>query len=142
MEYFSTGEVLGVQQRLLPSSSYNVMRTLFHQCDGSCVFVPVRSMQYQAIIDENEVVFVYAHRRTTIEFAWRDFKPQYRESLESPVPYEFVYYDEQALDTMQRMQGEFLKFANLLNQRKHEKRLCQQPTDKTVAVLRPHKEEI
>lgn len=119
MEYFYRGDALGSKQRLLPASTYNVLRTLYHQCDGGCVFVPVRSMQYQAVIDDSEVVFVYAHKRSFIEFSWCHFKPQQRNSLDDPVPYEFVYYDLQALETMQRMQGEFNKFAHQLNERRH-----------------------
>jgi len=104
MEYFETGEIRGIEERLLPASTYNIMRTLFHQSDSSCVFVPIRSMQYQAIIDEKEVNFVYTHRRTHIEFAWRYFKPQQRESLGDAVHYEFIYYDDRAVEVMKRVQ--------------------------------------
>ncbi|MEE9302717.1 MAG: hypothetical protein V3U84_02925 [Thiotrichaceae bacterium] len=137
MEIFSKGNELGVEQRLLPASSYNVMRTLFHQCGQSCIFVPIRSMQYQAIVDETEIIFVYAHKRASVEFAWRHFKPQLRQSLDEPVPYEFVYYDQQALETMQRMQGEFHKFAHQLYDRKHEKQTSNEPDHSTVTTFRP-----
>ena len=137
MEYFSTGNVLGIEQRLLPASTYNVMRTLFHQCGKSCIFVPIRSMQYQAIIDDNEVSFVYIHRRSAIEFSWRSFKPQIRESLEDPVAYEFVYYDLQAIETMQRIQVEFHKFAHQLNHRAHERQQNTQKNGATVSRFRP-----
>ncbi len=123
METFQTGPILGTEKRQLPAATYNLMRTLFHQCNHSCLFVPVRSVQYQAIIDEIEVSFVYTHRRSHIEFCWRKFKPQQRESLDDSVPYEFVYYDPQALETMQRMQGEFHLFPQQLYARNHEKEL-------------------
>ncbi len=119
MEIFYKGEELGVEQRLLPASTYNVMRTLFHQSNRDCVFVPVRSMQYQAIIDASEVVFVDAHRRSYVEFAWRKFMYHKRSNLQDPVPYEFVYYDQQALESMLRMQGEFHKFLTQLYSRTH-----------------------
>ncbi|MEE9328387.1 MAG: hypothetical protein V3U71_13960 [Cocleimonas sp.] len=48
------------------------------------MFVPIRSMQYMAVIDREEVIFVYAHRREVIEFTWRRFNPQERNSLEDP----------------------------------------------------------
>lgn len=136
MEYFKTGEILGIQQRSLPANTYNMMRTLFHQCGRSCLFVPIRSMQYQAVIDNNEVVFVYAHRRSHIEFAWRRFKPQLREGLDDSVPFEFVFYDQQALETMQRMQGEFHKFSHQLYERKHER---SDSLDANIVPLNPSK---
>jgi len=123
MEYFQIDPILGTEKRQLPAATYNLMRTLFHQCNHSCLFVPVRSVQYQAIIDETEVAFVYAHRRSHIEFSWRHFKPQLRESLNDPVPYEFVYYDQKALETMQRMQGEFHLFAQQMYERNHDQNL-------------------
>jgi len=114
MEYFETSKIIGTEKRTLPASTYNVMRILFHQSKSTCVFVPIRSMQYQAIIDENEVNFVYAHRRTHIEFAWQKFKPQHRKSLSDAVDYEFIYYDDRAVEVMKRIQIEFEKFAQLL----------------------------
>lgn len=120
MEYFKTGDVLGIEQRSLPADTYNIMRTLFHQCQKACLFVPIRSMQYQAIIDETEIAFVYAHRRSYIEFVWRQFQPQQRNSLSDPVPYEFIYYDKRALETMQRMQVEFNKFSHQFYDRQHQ----------------------
>ncbi len=124
MESFITGEIMGIEQRTLPANTYNLMRTLFHQSGRSCLFVPIRSMQYQAIIDEKEVSFVYAHRRTHIEFVWRKFKPQQRESLDDAVDYEFIYYDERAPETMKRAQIEFHKFCQQLYERNvHSKRL-------------------
>ncbi len=120
MEYFLTGELIGREQRTLPASTYNIMRTLFSQCGESCIFVPVRSIQYQAIIDAKEVNFVYAHRRTHIEFVWKNFEPQQRFSLSDPVNYEFLYYDDRALETMKRAQIEFHNYAQqLLDKRKN-----------------------
>ncbi len=132
MEYFQIDPILGTEKRQLPAASYNLMRTLFHQCKHSCLFIPVRSVQYQAIIDETEVAFVYAHRRSHIEFSWRYFKPQQRESLSDPVPYEFAYYDQQALETMQRMQGEFHLFAQQLYDRKQDQGLDKLSCEKVI----------
>ena len=113
------------------------MRTLFHQCAQPCLFIPIRSMQYQAIVDDKEVAFVYAHRRSHIEFSWRHFQPQLRESLNDPVSYEFVYYDKQALETMQRIQSEFHKFTHQLYERSHELTPNDQLVTKNVTVLKP-----
>jgi len=137
MEHFKTGKILGVEQRSLPASTYNIIRTLFHQCTQPCLFIPIRSMQYQAIVDDKEVAFVYAHRRSHIEFSWRHFEPQQRESLNDPVSYEFAYYDKQALETMQRIQGEFHKFAHQLYERTHEAAPNDRLNTKKVTNFKP-----
>ena len=47
MEYFQIGPILGTEKRQLPAA-YNLLRTLFHHCNHSCLFVPrqERSMHY------------------------------------------------------------------------------------------------
>lgn len=117
IESFVRGEALGSEQRLLPAAVYNEMILLFHRRAGSCLFVPIRSMQYMAVIDNEEVIFVDSQRRTTIEFSWQKFTPQTRSSLDDPVTYEFVYYNKKALETMKRAQVEFAKFIHQMNER-------------------------
>ena len=132
MEFFRN-KVLGTKPSSLPASTYNIIKLLLHQNRQKPVFVPVRSMQYQAIIDNEELIFVDIHRRPYIEFAWQKFRPQQRSALTEPVPYEFVYYEEQALETMQRMQGEFHKFAYQLNERKREQEKLDQQENKIIS---------
>jgi len=120
-ESFHRGEKLGFVPKLLPSATYNEMILLFHGSGKSCLFVPIRSMQYMAVIDHEEVIFVDSQRRQLIEFTWRKFAPQTRNSLDDPVPYEFEYYDERALETVVRMQIEFSKFIHQMSVRAHEK---------------------
>lgn len=67
-----------------------------------------------AVIDDEEVIFINGHRRSFIEFAWKYFKPQQRKSLSDPVPYEIVFYDQEAAEAMQYIQTEFHKFAQQL----------------------------
>jgi len=90
-------------------------------------------MQYQAIVDDSEVAFVYAHRRSHIEFSWRCFQPQQRNSLSDPVSYRFEYYDRQALETMTRIQDEFQKFAYQLYERTQEAKQNNQPDREKIA---------
>ena len=122
MEFFQTGNELGTEQRYLAANAYNLFKTLFLQCNNSCLFVPIRSMQYQAIIDNTEIAFVSAYKRSHIEFIWRKFKPQQRNTLNDPVPYEFVYYDLEALESIKRIQVEFCKYAQQLYDKKHASR--------------------
>jgi len=71
IESFERGEELGSEPRKLPAETYNTMRLLLDYSDSSCVFVPIRSMQYMAVIDREEIIFVDAiFARRSIEFSW------------------------------------------------------------------------
>ncbi|MGQ9660085.1 MAG: hypothetical protein ACUVQI_11310 [Thermochromatium sp.] len=83
----------------IPAPIHNAMRRLLKQARGSSVFVPIRSMQYLAVIDAEEVIFVdalggYAYHDgeggRLIRLAWRPFVG--RDSLCDPVSCEMVYY--------------------------------------------------
>ncbi len=109
-EIFRRGQAVAATDRALPSDTYNAMRLLLDYSDNSCVFVPIRSMQYMAVIDHEEVIFVDAiSARRLVEFSWQEFRPQDRNSLSEPVLYRFVCYDEKAEETMKRAQVEFSK---------------------------------
>lgn len=71
-------------------------------------------MQYLAILDAEEFVFLDGERKCWIDIAWQHFRPQERTSLSKPVAYEAVYYQATARDLMVRLQGEFPKALNEL----------------------------
>ena len=109
-EVFYRGKKIGHEDRHLPAVTYNAMRLLFDYSDSSSVFLPIRSMQYMAVIDHEEIIFVDGLcAKKTVELAWRHFGPQQRSNLTDPVPYRFSYYEEKALETMKRLQWEFDK---------------------------------
>jgi len=109
-EIFHRGEEIGFEQRFLPAETYNTMRLLLDYSDAPCVFVPIRSMQYMAVIDYEEVIFMDAiSARRSIEFSWQYFKPHERSSLTEPVQFRLAFYDLKALETMKRLQWEFDK---------------------------------
>ncbi|MEN8212909.1 MAG: hypothetical protein ABFR19_00975 [Pseudomonadota bacterium] len=117
-EYFFRDAELGSEQRSLPAETYNAMHLLFEHSGDPAVFVPIRSMQYLAVIDAEEVIFVDAvARRRLIELSWCNFSPRSRTSLTDAVPFRFVYYDQRALETMKRLQCEFSKFVKLKSDR-------------------------
>ncbi len=128
-EVFYRGTKIRHEDRILPAVTYNAMRTLLvytirDYSDSSSVFLPIRSMQYMAIIDQEENIFVDGLcAKKSIEFARRKFKPQQRETLTDPVPYRMSYYDEKALETIKRLQWEFDKALHL----EHEKIKEQKP---------------
>lgn len=106
-EEFQRGEELARESRMLPAPIYNSTRLLLRSCDRDCVFVPIRTMQYQAVIDAEEIIFVDGLRPRMVEVAWREFRPQARRSLDQAVPYQLVLYHPKAQETMTRLQSEF-----------------------------------
>lgn len=114
---FERGEEIDREIRQLPAEYYRKILLLFSRSSGSDLFVPIRSMQYLAIVDQEEIVFVDGQGPRTIELAWRDFHPGEREDLRSPVTYTCVYYEDKGRRSMGRLQGEFLKALDLLEHR-------------------------
>lgn len=102
-------EEISRESHQLPANTYNLAITLFARNGGSHLFVPIRSMQYMAIIDAEEFVFIDGERRCWIDIAWRNFRRRDREALDQPVAYHAVFYREQAdaAEIMARLQSEF-----------------------------------
>ncbi|BCU07731.1 hypothetical protein [Allochromatium tepidum] len=97
----------------IPAPLHNALRRLLKQARGSSVFVPIRSMQYLAVIDAEEVIFVdalggYAYHDgeggRLIRLAWRPFVG--RASLCDPVSCEMVYYFNDLKDVQRRLLSE------------------------------------
>ncbi len=95
------------ETRHLPAHTYNLAITLLARCTTRHLFVPIRSMQYMAIIDHEEFVFIDGERKCWIDIAWQNFKSHDREALDQPVAYQAVYYRENMTDIMARLQSEF-----------------------------------
>lgn len=90
----------------LPAATYNLAHTLLARA-GTCLFVPIRSLQYMAVLDAEEFIFIDSQNKAWVEFSWQRFRPQARESLDERVSFEVVHYLPQAAQTMKRMRGEF-----------------------------------
>jgi hypothetical protein len=97
---------LALEERLLPAATYNLTHTLLSHSNGA-LFVPVRSMQFLAIVDAEEIVFVDHEHKSLAVLAWQHFRPQARASLDQAVSYEAVYYRDDGAEIMRRMQTEF-----------------------------------
>lgn len=95
------------EPRHLPSTVYNTAHVLLEHSKEGVVFVPIRSMQCLAVIDREEIIFLDSAHKSWVEIAWQNFHPQQRSSLTEPVPYEAVYYNPAAKETMKRLLGEF-----------------------------------
>lgn len=93
--------------RYLPSTTYNLAVTLLAGCPTGHLFVPIRSMQYMAIVDSEEFVFLDIQRKCWIDIAWLNFRSSARTALDQPVEYEAVYYRDDLAVIMSRLQTEF-----------------------------------
>ncbi len=98
---------IGRETRYLPAKSYNLAITLLSKCVTRHLFVPIRSMQYMAIIDHDEFVFIDGERKCWIDIAWCNFKRHDRNTLDEPVAYEAIYYRDHMPEIMLRLQREF-----------------------------------
>jgi hypothetical protein len=124
-EIFFRPEETARERVTLPAPLYNRCRLLLARCVRPHVFVPIRSMQYQAVIDSEEIIFVdnqgYAVRDgrggRLIVLSWMVTLDSPRESLTEPVPIEIVYYGRETHDTHRRLMSEFPKALSLFEAR-------------------------
>ena len=101
--------------RLLSAAVYNTAHVLLERSQEGVVFVPIRSMQYLAVIDIAEIIFLDSENKSWVEISWQHFRPQQRDALTEPVPYEAVYYNQNANETMKRLLVEFPPALNSLS---------------------------
>jgi hypothetical protein len=128
-EIFFRPDELACERLTIPSSLYNQCRLMLSRCQYKHVFIPVRTMQVQAVIDEDEVIFVdnmaYAVRDgqggKLIRLAWRFRRDQERDSLTEPAPIDLIYYDENARALHTRLIGDFKKALDIVETRFKEK---------------------
>ena len=114
---FERGAETGRESRSLPADHYRLIRLLFSRNKYDTLFVPIRSMQYLGIIDQEEVAFVDGQGPRLIEIAWHDFQSGERDDLRTPVAYTCIYYHKRGQEIMHRLQREFCKALQLLEQR-------------------------
>ncbi len=108
-ETFYRPPELSREPRTLPAEIYNLAHVLLKRAATGCLFVPLRGMQFLAVLDAEEFIFVDREGRRMIELAWQHFVPQARRALDEPVSYEAVYYSSAGAEAMRRAQGEFHK---------------------------------
>ncbi len=93
--------------RYLPAETYNLAVILLAGCPTGHLFVPIRSMQYMAIVDATEFIFIDIQRKCWIDIAWLNFRSRARTALDQPVEYEAAYYRDDLSVVMSRLQTEF-----------------------------------
>ena len=95
------------ETRHLPADVYNLAHLLLAHSDRPCVFVPIRSMQYLAVIDQEEIVFVDRELPSQVQIAWQAFHRQERNALDERIEFETAYYTQESLQLMARLMSEF-----------------------------------
>lgn len=108
-ETFYRPDEIAREVHRLPARTYKLAYLLLKHCDDGCLFVPIRSIQYMAVLDAEEIIFVDREARSLIELSWQNFRPQERRALEEPVPYDAVIYHRKAWETMRLLPSEFFK---------------------------------
>jgi len=121
------------EELFIPAPLFNRCRLLVTRCKSGHVFVPIRSMQYQAVMDREEIIFVdnhggYAHYQgeggRLIELAWRFQRLGDRETLDGPVPVALVSYSPKSREIHRRLMSEFPAALDRLEE-KHRKSGCE-----------------
>ena len=110
---------------LVPAEIYNLYHSLQARDHDGHVFVPIRTLQFMAILDKNEIVFVdsqsYAVANNEggriILIAWKLPISHDRDSLEEPMQSEVVFYDKKDDDLQLRLVSEFREAMQLMDQR-------------------------
>lgn len=134
-ETFFRPQEVARQESAIPAVLYNTCQRLLRRIGADCLFVPIRSMQYQAIIDREEIIFVdsqggYAYQDgqggRLIRIAWEPRPPDKRESLIESIPCDIVFYFPDLKETQLRLVGEFTRTLEQIEQREREQQIADQ----------------
>ena len=127
-EKFYRGDTLGTESCTLSAETYNNIRHLMSRHEGPQVFVPVRSLQYMAVVSETEVIFVDIHIQRVTELSWSGFQSSDRDSLNSPVSYSCSWHNSKAREHMHKIPIEFAESLKVLLNKMRDKEESQTAT--------------
>jgi len=128
-ETFFRPEETSRERLNLPAPLLNRCILLLKHSSNKHVFVPIRTMQVQAVIDTDEIIFVdnegYAvqdgNGGRMIIVAWRLPNQQERDSINQPVPIDVIYYCGRDHDTHRRLMSDFPKAIDACEARINER---------------------
>lgn len=112
------------EHRQLAADTYNLLQTLLARSQTGNLFIPIRRMQYLAILDAEELIFLDGVHKCWVDIAWRNFHPQSRSSLDEPVSYDAVYYTLEAERIMSQLQRELFLALQLMYGKEHTQRVA------------------
>jgi hypothetical protein len=112
---FFRPEEVAREQVNIRADLFNRCRLALNHSNNDCAFIPIRSMQFQAVISRDEIIYVdnQAYRvqddqgGRLIVLAWDLTAADQRESITDPVPIEIIYFHENLRDIQRRLIGEF-----------------------------------
>ncbi|MEE9342226.1 MAG: hypothetical protein V3V12_01175 [Gammaproteobacteria bacterium] len=115
----------------VPANIYNLYYSLRQRSPTSHVFVPIRSLQFMAVLDTNEIVFVdslsYAYSKDEggrlILISWKFPESHDRDGLTEPVSCEVIFYEKKNSDLQLRLINEFRQSMEALDQHYRDKKL-------------------
>jgi hypothetical protein len=128
-ETFFRPDEQGRERLAIPAALFNRCRLMLTRYESEHVFVPIRSMQYQAVIDRGEIIFVdnhggYAvrdgHGGRLIVLAWLFSQDVGRNSLNEPVPIDLVSYSVESRAIHRRVMSEFPRALGRLEEKLRE----------------------
>lgn len=112
----------------IAAETFNRCRLLLRRSPSECCFVPIRSMQFQGVVGNQEIIFVDSQGYAVhggeggrlIVLAWQLAHSGTRDSLTDPVPIDLVRYQPLPREQEWRLLGEFDKAMQLLLERQLE----------------------
>lgn len=115
----------------VPAAIYNLYRSLLGRSSTGHVFVPVRNMQYLAVMDKNEIIFVDSlsymvsgdQGGRLILIAWQFPRSHDRAALTDAMPCELVFYQQAISNIQLRLIAEFRKAMETMDQRYRDQEL-------------------
>ncbi|VAW69508.1 hypothetical protein MNBD_GAMMA10-3181, partial [hydrothermal vent metagenome] len=123
---FFTPDEFFYQQNCILSKTYNLAHTLLKRSQSTHLFIPIRSLQYLAIIEMNAFWFVdslaYATRGDEggrlIRISWQPLvSPNQRESLVQNMDCRVIFYGGDMQKTQNRLGNEFYRAMQQIDQR-------------------------
>ena len=124
---FFTPDEFSCQESRILSQAYNLAHVLLHRSESDHLFIPIRSLQYLAIIEKNAFWFVdssaYAVKGDEggrlIRVSWHPIidANHHRDSLEQNMDCHVIFYGEDMSEIQKRLNGEFYQAMKLLDQR-------------------------
>jgi hypothetical protein len=128
----------------LPAGIFNPCQRLLARSRAGCVFVPIRAMQFQAVVDRDEILFVdsqggYATQDGAggrlIVAAWRPVMGQARMALHESVSGVLMHYRVHHKEFVWRLGSEFGTALRVCEQRLHDREMPLRGAK--VVALRP-----
>lgn len=118
---FFRGDAVGGRDWMMPAALYNPARQLLLHSKTGSVIVPIRNMQFLAVIDQEEFAFVDSQGGYLVQdgeggrpvvLSWRPTSAAQRENLQEPVPTEVLYFTGSGKDLQNRLISAFLPALN------------------------------